>query len=113
MVFRTCIWFPVVLRGRPETSACSSAGEPTTSKPWRPRMSFGKFYRASASVGPQRPPGLPVPGRCPRLDEVGCRRIELQIGDEALVPCRAAAADSGDPRALSRVVPVDRERETG
>src|SRR5262249_31919813 len=38
MVFRTCVWFPVVLRGRPETSACSSAGEPTTSKPWRPRM---------------------------------------------------------------------------
>src|SRR6266481_3133255 len=29
--------FPVVLRGRPETSACDSAGEPTTSKPWRPR----------------------------------------------------------------------------
>src|SRR5919197_4997900 len=29
---------PVVLRGRPETSACSSTGEPTTSKPWRPRM---------------------------------------------------------------------------
>ena len=31
--------FPVVLGGRPETSACSSPGEPTTSKPWRPRMS--------------------------------------------------------------------------
>src|SRR3954452_3856666 len=30
---------PVVLGGRPETSACSSTGEPTTSKPWRPRMS--------------------------------------------------------------------------
>ena len=30
--------FPVVLGGRPETSACSSPGEPTTSKPWRPRM---------------------------------------------------------------------------
>ena len=30
---------PVVLRGRPGTSACSSAGEPTTSKPGRPRMS--------------------------------------------------------------------------
>src|SRR5581483_12517540 len=29
---------PVVLGGRPETSACSSPGEPTTSKPWRPRM---------------------------------------------------------------------------
>ena len=31
---------PVVLGGRPETSACSSPGESTTSKPWRPRMLF-------------------------------------------------------------------------
>ena len=31
-------FFPVVLRGRPGTSACSSTGEPTTSKPGRPRM---------------------------------------------------------------------------
>src|SRR5579863_4076348 len=46
MVFRTCLVFPVVLRGRPETSACSSAGEPTTSKPWRPRMCVVKtVYR--------------------------------------------------------------------
>ena len=30
---------PVVLRGRPGTSACSSTGESTTSKPGRPRMS--------------------------------------------------------------------------
>jgi hypothetical protein len=30
--------FPVVLRGQPGTSACSSSGEPTTSKPDRPRM---------------------------------------------------------------------------
>ena len=29
---------PVVLGGRPGTSACSSAGEPTTSRPGRPRM---------------------------------------------------------------------------
>jgi len=29
---------PVVLRGRPGTSACSSTGESTTSKPDRPRM---------------------------------------------------------------------------
>src|SRR3712207_6496791 len=29
VVFRTCCWFPVVLRGRPGTSACSSAGVPT------------------------------------------------------------------------------------
>src|SRR5947207_10907620 len=39
---------PVVLRGRPGTSACSSAGEPTTSKPDRPRMS-------AHSVAPTRP----------------------------------------------------------
>jgi hypothetical protein len=30
--------FPVDLRGRPGTSACSSPGEPTTSKPGRPRV---------------------------------------------------------------------------
>ena len=39
IVIRTCVVFPVVLRGRPGTSACNSAGEPTTSKPGRPRMS--------------------------------------------------------------------------
>ena len=39
IVIRTCVFFPVVLRGRPGTSACNSAGEPTTSKPGRPRMS--------------------------------------------------------------------------
>src|SRR6476619_5582339 len=37
-VIRTYVGFPVVLRGRPGTSTCSSAGEPTTSKPGRPRM---------------------------------------------------------------------------
>ena len=33
-------WLPVDLRGLPATSACSSAGESTTSKPGRPRMSI-------------------------------------------------------------------------
>ena len=37
ILIRTYV-FPVDLRGRPGTSACSSAGEPTTSKPGRPRM---------------------------------------------------------------------------
>ena len=41
---------PVDLRGRPGTSACSSAGEPTTSKPGRPRMCVReKSSRATAT----------------------------------------------------------------
>src|ERR1700744_5422566 len=43
VIFRTYLVFPVVLGGRPETSACSSTGEPTTSKPWRPRMCCGRM----------------------------------------------------------------------
>src|SRR5579884_4058419 len=45
---------PVVLGGRPETSACSSPGEPTTSKPWRPRM-FSSYQCSS-----EPPQGLVV-----------------------------------------------------
>src|ERR1043166_9952196 len=41
---------PVVLGGRPETSACSSSGEPTTSKPWRPRM-YVRPHRSSGGGG--------------------------------------------------------------
>ena len=40
--------FPVVLRGLPGTSACSSAGEPTTSKPGRPRMFVSHIVAAPA-----------------------------------------------------------------
>ena len=55
---------PVDLRGQPATSACSSAGEPTTSKPGRPRM-----------CGPHSSPGLlpPAAGRN-RSAGHACRR---------------------------------------
>ena len=64
---------PVVLRGRPETSACSSAGEPTTSKPWRPRMcvrdSVARFRLPSS-----RPPRRASRARSRRTRPRGCRR---------------------------------------
>src|SRR5437763_86023 len=71
MVLRTCLLFPVVLRGRPETSACSSAGEPTTSKPWRPRMC--------------------VPGQCTAGTIEGMKRLLLLAALTGL----AAVATSG------------------
>ena len=64
---RTYVGFPVVLRGRPGTSTCSSAGEPTTSRPGRPRM----FVRPQCSRAQRRAlqralhlPGRPRASRC-------------------------------------------------
>ncbi len=50
-------WFPVVLRGRPGTSTCSSAGEPTTSRPGRPRMFVPTNCTRDAREIRSRPPG--------------------------------------------------------
>ena len=64
---RTCVCFPVVLRGRPGTSACSSAGESTTSKPGRPRMSSLIVASLSSLAAARRviqrhPPARTPPG---------------------------------------------------
>src|SRR3954452_5740236 len=50
---------PVVLGGRPETSACSSSGEPTTSKPWRPRMFRPGSVARLRDLAPARRPRTP------------------------------------------------------
>src|SRR5215471_11564817 len=92
MVFRTCVWFPVVLRGRPETSACSSAGEPTTSKPWRPRMSSSPIVAALGGA------------EClahELLRRNLCVRVLADPGQ--LVPVEAAVESHAEPAAVADV----------
>ena len=66
------LFVPVVLRGRPATSARCSTGEPTTSRPGRPRMLSSQdsggvrawARRAAARLGPARARSRPrVPHR--------------------------------------------------
>ena len=51
---------PVVLRGRPATSARCSTGEPTTSRPGRPRMLSTKHSRRCELATPAAAPGSPA-----------------------------------------------------
>jgi hypothetical protein len=78
---------PVDLRGQPATSACSSAGEPTTSRPGRPRMCVRAHSsrRASATSAPARSGGRRRAWRC----RGACREAPCRArGRSRPSPCR-------------------------
>src|SRR5581483_8211106 len=58
-----------------ETAACSSAGGPTTSKPWRPRMLVGRHSSPPHSA----PPG-PRPRQLAGADRSAATRLPLPLG---------------------------------
>src|SRR4051794_24589171 len=105
--------FPVVLRGRPETSACSSTGEPTTSKPWRPRMCVTRIVARNRAGG--SPAGLECTFHLPlrvALDDVAALvALLLAAGDRELhLDARVLEVEAGGHERQSLLAdrPVER-----